>query len=109
MSTEIQQIELSIEEAQKMVDRKNQLEKLFGNREFKKVVLDGYFKEEAARLATLTGDSALVAQRPEIFLAIQSIAKLQEYFRTVALMGNSAEAELAEAQEVLDELRAEAA
>lgn len=103
--SDIQAIELSIEEAKKLIDLKDQALKLSDNREFRNIILEGYFKDEAARLASLTADSTLKANREDIILALQGISSLRQYLQTVIRMGQIAEGELHEAQEVLEEAR----
>lgn len=109
MSSEIEQVELSIEEAQKHVDRRNQLDKLFSNREFKKVVLDGLFDEEVKRLTGLIGDTSMIQHRDEIVLELQAISKLRAFFQRVKQIGDMAEHSIAEDRETLAEMRAELA
>jgi hypothetical protein len=104
--SDIQEIELSMDHAKELVERKNAVLKLSNNREFKKIVLDGYFKDEAARLAGLSADVTVKANRDDIFLAIQGISTLRQYFQMIVRMGEVAESELAEYQETLDEARA---
>lgn len=109
MSSEIEQLELSIEEAQKIVDRRNQLDKLFSNREFKKVVLEGLFEEEIQRLVGLLGDTGMKPHRDEITLELQSISKLRAYFQRVKQFGDMAEQSIKDDQEALADVRAELA
>lgn len=109
MSSEIEQVELSIEEARKHVDRRNQLDKLFSNREFKKVILDGLFDDEVKRLTGLVGDTSMKPHRDEIVLELQAISKLRAYFQRVKQIGDMAEQSIVEDQETLAELRAELA
>ena len=58
MSTdqELQDLEDSMNDAKHFIDIKESTVKLFKNKEFKKVVLDYYFKEEAARTEILQED-----------------------------------------------------
>ncbi len=107
MSHEIEQIELSIEDAQKMVDRKAQLEKLFSNREFRKLIEEGYFKDEAARLVSALSDPVLEPHREKITRSIEGIGALQQYFRTILRTGDAASQAIVEAREALAEIRAD--
>ena len=52
MSTEreLQELDDNMQDAKHFIDIKDSTLKLFKNKEFKKVVLEYYFKEEAARL-----------------------------------------------------------
>lgn len=102
---EVQEIELSLDQAKEMVDRKNMVNKLMGNREFKKLILDGYFKDESARLVGLLGDPAVQAHREEIIRSMDGISQLQIYLRTVSQMGSVAERDVADYEKALDETR----
>ena len=104
--SDMNQIEISIEQAQKLVDRKNQIEKLTSNREFRKVIIDGYFNEEAARLAGIAGDPLHARDRDDILLCIQGISKLRLYLSNAIRMGQMAESELHDHNELLEEMRA---
>lgn len=104
----IETIELTIQEAQKKVDRAEALRKLHGNREFKKLILEDYFDTELKRLGRCLGSSSpsLVASRDEAVIEIQAIAKLQEFFATIIREGRAMEQLIAEHTEMLAELRA---
>jgi len=101
-----QQIENSIDQARKMVERKNQIEKLTSNREFRKVILDGYFVDEASRLAGISGDPLHAREHEDIMLSLKAISKLRLFLSNQIRMGQVAEAELHEYNEALDEMRA---
>lgn len=107
--SDIQQIEITIEQAKKLIERKNQIEKLTSNREFRKVILDGYFVDEAARLAGISGDPLHARDHDDILLSLQAISKLRLFLQNQIRMGEVAERELNEHYEVLDEARAEGA
>lgn len=102
--SQIEEIEISMAEAQKMVDKKDQLLKLMSNRGFNKIIVEGYFKEEAARLASVAADPNLTEHREEIWMQIQAISCLQNYLRTINMMGTSAEQEVSEAREHIAEI-----
>lgn len=103
--SEIEEIELSIAHAKEMVSKKQMAEKLASNREFKKLILDGYFKDEAVRLASLSADVQMKEHRDEIFMNIQAISVFRQFMQNIVRMGEVAEAELREYQEALDEER----
>ena len=54
---QLQELEDNMNDAKHFIDIKDSTIKLFKNREFKKVVLDYYFKEEAARLVMAKASS----------------------------------------------------
>lgn len=103
---DLQMIELSIQEAEKNVEKAKRLQKLLSNRDFKEVILDGYFEKEAARLASALGDPTLAAHRSEIISSIDGIGRLQAYFRTVEQIGKMSTQAITEGREALDEIRA---
>lgn len=110
MSTEtISAIERNIEKAKVVLDFSAALERLRNNRDFKKVVLEGYFEQEAIRLVHLTSDPNM--QAPAIKQSIESqiaaIGQLSQFFSTAlqkaAMAGRQIEAD----QATIEELAAE--
>lgn len=81
----IQTIELSIQDAKKNIALNAALKKLHDDPNFKKVILDGYFRDEAIRLVGIkaqpncSGDDI---QR-EINKAIDGIGSLSQYFNSI--------------------------
>lgn len=102
----IQDIELNIKQAQLLVDTGNALERLRSNRDFKAVVMDGYFEKEAVRLVHLKGDPNM--QTPEyqasIIKQMDAIGALNQYFNTVFHRASLAEKAIAADEETRDEL-----
>lgn len=103
--SDVKEIELSLEHAKGMVDLKRSVERLTNNRDFKKVILDGYFKDEAVRLSSIAGDPLFAKDRADIFLAIQGISSLYGYMQRVVRMGEIAEREVKDYLEELDDIR----
>lgn len=106
---ELDVIERNISEAKKLVDLADSLERLRENRDFKKVVLEGYFEKEAIRLVLLKADPNF--QTPErqdsIWSQIDAIGNLHQYFQTIyqqaAIARKSIEADEAIREEILAE------
>lgn len=109
LQEEIKQVELSIEEAKKAVNEAELAYKLSTNAAFKKLVLEGYFVEEAARLAHLLTDPEMVNQGavPQIENAIKGIGGFKRYLSTKMQLGAIAENAIRDNQETLEELREE--
>ncbi len=103
--SKVEEIELSLEKAKELVERKRMAEKLASNREFKKLVLDGYFKDEAVRLVGLLGDPGAAPYREQIQLEMAGISMFQQFMRNVIRMGQIAESEMPEHEQLLDEVR----
>lgn len=61
------------------------LERLMENPDFKKVILDGYIKEAAARQVSLLADDSMKAsgQRPNIMENLIAISSLQNFLEIV--------------------------
>lgn len=104
--SDIEEIEVTIEELKKTVARRDLLRKLESNREFRKIFLEGYFKDEAARLTALSAEPSQEKARPQIMLEIQAISCVRQFLRNIGMMGDIAERELRDNQEALDEVRA---
>lgn len=100
------EIELSLTQAKKIVERKAMVTKLMGNREFKALILEGYFKEEPARLVNLLGDPSMQAHRDDIIRDMCGISSLQGYFRNVVRMGSLAEIEVTDHEAELETMAA---
>lgn len=102
----IQDIELNIKQAQALVDTGNALERLRSNRDFKKIINEGYFEKEAIRLVHLKGDPSM--QTPErqesIVKQMDAIGALHQYFNTVFHRAALAEKAIIEDTETRDEL-----
>ena len=96
----IKELEANIEQAKDSIELGLSLERLFSNRDFKRVVLNGYFKDEAVRLVHLKG--ALEYQssdtQKDIISKIDAISKFSIYLANIV---NNAE--LANKTVILDE------
>ena len=106
---EIEAVEREIAQAKVTVQFGAAVEKLKANAEFKKVVLDGYFRDEAVRLVHLKGDPAMQTEESQdsIVKAIDAIAGFSGYLNTALAMARMAEKSLESNEEVLTELQAE--
>lgn len=106
---DIKEIEIALEDAQKEIELGRAVERLNANRDFKTVFLDGYFKDEAARLAMLYSHPGL---RPDIQEAVQrdlcGPGAVVRYLQTILQAAQTASNVIAQGNEALDELRAEA-
>lgn len=107
--TAIQEIEESIQESKGVVEFAEALDRLQKNRDFKKVILDGYFREEAIRLVHLKADPAFQTpdRQQSILSQIDAIGALHQYFQTTRFLAAQAAKAIEAAGEVRDELLAE--
>ena len=109
MNEQIKEIEISMEQAKSIVAVKNSLDKLYSNKDFKKVILDGYLKDEAVRLVLCKAHAnhQNAEAQDQLTKDIDAIGRLNEYFRHVFVQGQMAEQAITEGSEALEELRNE--
>lgn len=104
---QIEQIEMSIEEAKRIARLGERAERLSNNADFKKIVLDGYFKEEAARLTSLLNDVRLNDAQANIIADLTGIASFRRYLSNLVTQGHLMAVEIEVHSETLEELRNE--
>lgn len=93
---EVEQIEIERAEAERLVDLRDSLDRLQKNRDFKKVILDGYVKNEPTRLAQALADPTVFEFAEHIEKQIHSIGWFCAYLRTIRQAAGQAENALAE-------------
>lgn len=83
-------LDRSLKDAQKLVDLGNSLERLRSNRDFRKLILEGYLEQEAVRLVHLKAEPAMQApeQQASIVRDIDAIGALAQYFTTVGQLAS---------------------
>lgn len=106
--TEIEEIELSIEDAKKIVTKGEMAEKLYTNPEFEALILEGFMKEEVLRMTSLMSDPNI----PETFREcvkrdLHGPATLRRYLQTLVQMGRAAQNEIEGHEETIDDIREE--
>jgi hypothetical protein len=108
---QINSIERDIKDARVAKDLGSALVRLTNSRDFRAVITQGYFKDEAVRLVHLKGDPNM--QTPEkqasILTQIDAIAVLNQYFLVIQLAAGMADKAIEGGEAVLDELRTEEA
>jgi hypothetical protein len=106
---DLEQIEISLKHAQKDIDLMKSLEKLTSNRDFKKVMLDGYFEKEAVRLVLLKADPSMQdeATQTAIVREIDSIGSVRQYLGRIMQMGNQMQRAVKEFEETREEILSE--
>lgn len=109
LDQQIEQIEISIEEAKNLVEESKSLDRLTNNKDFKKLILDKYFKEEASRLVLLKADAEMQGEKEQrdIIRQIDAIGSLRIYFQTIKQLGQMAENSIASDEATREELLAE--
>lgn len=96
VTDEVTQIDISIEEARKAIERKNALSRLLDNGDFRLVIEEGYFEKEAAELVIkkATPGMASPENQESIIKAIDAVGGLYQYLFKVFNLGEQAEKSL---------------
>lgn len=82
--------------------------KLSNNRDFRKLIMDEYFTQEAARLVGLSADPVLSdRERADALSMAQATGHLKRWLVVLCQMGDRAEQDIAEIDMTLDEVRGE--
>lgn len=106
--SEIVKLEKQIEAAKEIKAQRDLMLKLVGNREFKKLIIEGFCRDEAARFAHLSTDPNMTAEaRADSLGSAQAAGYLKRWINAIIIQGNMAERELPEAESILAEMRAE--
>lgn len=87
------QLEASIAQNKEQAELKNAVIRLSTNRDFKKVILEGYFEKEAIRLVHARSSAAMQTpdKQQRILDQMDAISNLRDYLDTVVQMGELAE------------------
>ena len=105
----VETIELSIKQAQVYVDKMDSIYSLIKNKDFIRVIEEGYFKEEASRLVLLKADPSM--QKPDdqamINKSIDAIGYFRQYLHNTIQMGRMMEKSMLDDQETREQLLAE--
>lgn len=90
--TQIAELDRSIADNTKLVELAKSLDRLESNRDFRKIVTDGYFAQEAIRLVHLKADPAMQTpdKQASVLRQIDAIGILSDYLRTIRLQGETA-------------------
>lgn len=111
MNTEqqIAEIDQQIKDARPQKELGEALERLRHNPDFKKLVIEGYLKNEAVRLVHLKADPNMAAGQHQaaIMRDIDSIGALASYFATIDMLGRRATASIEDAEKAREEVLAE--
>jgi hypothetical protein len=108
--SQVNQLERQRKDNEELIAKRDMALKLFTNREFKKLILDGFCLEDCARYAQLSSDPSLNAeQRADSLGLAQAAGHLRRYLSVVVQMGHRGEAENAKVDEAINEARLEEA
>ena len=106
---QLEQVELSIDQAKYTISRMASLDKLTSNPDFVNIVLEGYFEEEAQRLVMLRVDPNFQSAQDqmELLRGIDAIGSLKMYFNMIMQFGVTAERAITADEATREEILAE--
>jgi hypothetical protein len=89
---QLQELEISLEDAQDRVNMAEALQRLHENKDFRKVILDGYFAKESQRVVMARADVNFHSEEnlKQNLDAITGIGQLGAYFHKTFVFGESA-------------------
>ncbi len=107
--SDIHEVEVTIEDARKVVKRGEALERLMRNKDFKEIVLDHYFRDEAVRLVHLKSDPNMQEDRMQeaVDTQIRAVGSLRFFFDRLQAEAEQMAYAIEENQNTLEELREE--
>lgn len=105
----LQEIEANIKQASTIVEFGTAIERLSINRDFKKVITEGYFEKEAVRLVHLKADVSMqsAAQQADIVKQLDAIGALSQFLNTKLQLSRLASRSIAADEEAREEILAE--
>jgi len=109
IAEDLQQVEISIESAKAAISKRDAIYRLYKNKDFKQVITQGLFVEDAARWVTLKAVPTQYSDENQagILRSIDSIGTLQLYLETKVQIANQMERALEADEQTRDELMAE--
>lgn len=108
---EIKAVENNLKQAKELVEFGNALARLQTNRDYKTVIAQAYFEQEAIRLVHLKADANMQTTEMQSFIVKQmdAIGALKQFFRAAVHRSTQAVRTIADDEETLTELMLEGA
>lgn len=105
MANELEELDKCIEQASVPVKLGDALKRLLNSKDFKQVVLEGYFKEEAIRLVHLKSASTMQSKENQdsIISQINAIGSFRQYLDMVQYKADLAAKSIESAEEAKEE------
>lgn len=109
MQNQVQAIEANIKAARTLVELGNALERLKSNKDFRTIVMEGYFEKEAIRLVQAKANPSLQSAEMQrsILTQIDAIGNLNMYFTTIVQQAALAAKSIEQDEAAVEEIRGE--
>jgi hypothetical protein len=102
----LEQLERHVEKLKYAVEMRDMAVRLADNRDFRKLILDGFCVSEAARYVQESGDPALTPnQRADALNLAQASGHLKRFIAITIQLGNQAAEDVRSTEEQIDEVR----
>lgn len=106
--SEVEALERQLKQTQGLKQRGEMAERLARNADFRRLILDGFCRDDAARFVQESGDPALnEEQRADCLALAQASGHLKRFLSMQIQMGRVAERDIPNLEEALSEVRAE--
>ena len=107
---DLEQINITIEEAREHIAHLEALDRLYRNKDFQEIIDLGFFNKESIRLVLALSDPSLQSpdKQADIMKRIQTIGLFRQYLSSIYQIGNQAKMTLESYEETRNELMAEA-
>jgi hypothetical protein len=106
--SEVFALEKQLSDAQEIIKLRDTALKLYGNSEFKSLILDRFCVQECARYAHSSADPALTSeQRADSLAMAQAAGHLRRFLSITVQMGNHAERQIGDLEDAIEEARQE--
>jgi hypothetical protein len=107
--SDLQQIEVSLQECRGAIEKMEAFERLLNNRDFKLVIEQGFLQDEAVRSTWALADPELQgAENQEMLRRIQmGIGYLRQYFNKIVNQGRQAQKMIVDLEETRSEIMQE--
>lgn len=104
----VERLEKQREGAKALIEQRGMANRLLQNADFRKLILEEYMVNEAARYVQLSADPALGAEnRADALAMAQATGHLKRWIDVQEKMANQAEVDLVSLDEMIEEARAE--
>ena len=107
--SDLNEISLELEQAEKLVAQRDRLELLYKDKNFIELIMNGYIQEESTRLVLLKADPGMSseADQKRIEHSIIAIGNFYSYLNSVRNLGNMAESSIQDMKETTADILAE--
>ena len=106
LNNDMQEIEIDIDEARKAIELGEIVTRLEKHPDFRTLVIEGYFRDDAARIVMLKADPEFISEERQGKLDrdILGISVFGEYLRTKKVLGTMAQQAIYQHEQTREEL-----